>query len=62
MVAERFEELKELVALMELVLLVCYVGIHEIIKVRMIFLSKIASGVRIVVQLLSYQIDGIDLF
>lgn len=61
MVAERFEELKELVALVELVLLVSYVGIHETIKVRMIFLSKMASGVRVVVQLLSYQIDGIGL-
>lgn len=62
MVAEIFKELEELVARVELELLVRSIGIHETLKSWDGVSSMIANiGVRIVVQPFSHHIYGIGL-
>ena len=62
MVIEIFEELDEMVAIVELELLFHYVRIYKTMKVRMISSSGVASiRIKVVIRLLAHQINDIAL-
>lgn len=62
MVIEIFEELDEMVAIVELELLFHYVRIYKTMKVRMISSSRVVSiRIRVVIRLLAHQINDIAL-
>lgn len=62
MVTEIFEELDEMVAIVELELLFHYVRIYKTMKVRMISSSRVVSiRIRVVIRLLAHQINDIAL-
>lgn len=62
MVTEIFEELDEMVAIVELELLFHSVRIYKTMKVRMISSSRVVSiRIRVVIRLLAHQINDIAL-
>lgn len=62
MVTEIFEELDEMVAIVELELLFHSIRIYKTMKVRMISSSRVVSiRIRVVIRLLAHQINDIAL-